>query len=147
MNNDHSFHTIWCEIVFKSCPFWSQCPKTKFTLVSHTCIIHVRSIEAGLRLKGTFNTEAADRTNVASSSILRVRPQGFTLTEETPQTISSHSTQTSCITELSRVTSHTVFNALLAPVWLVGSFGALYRRWSSCRTIATIWAVCAVRLV
>ena len=110
-------------------------------------MIHVRSVVTRLWFERTFNTEAAFRTYVSSDLVLRVALGSITNTEETTKAITTYSKQTSFITELSWITTNTVFYSHLASTWLVGSFGALHRRWGTCGTVTAIWAVCAIRLI
>lgn len=110
-------------------------------------MIHVRPIEASLRLYRAFNAEAAYRTDVACYPILWITCVCTTLAEVTCLTIAAHSTQTPFTTELSRITTDTVFHSCFTLAWLVCSLRALHWGWSTRGAVTTIWAFCPIRLI
>lgn len=112
-----------------------------------TCMVHVRSIEASLRLYWAFNTEAAHRTDVTCYPILWITFVCTTPAEVTCLTIAAHSTQARFTTELARVTTNTVLHSCFTLARLVCSLRALNWGWNACGAVTAIWTFCAIRLI
>ena len=110
-------------------------------------MVHVRSIEASLRLYRAFNTEAAYRTDITCHPILRITRFCTTRAEVTWATIPAHKTQARFTTELSRIATNTVLNFCFTLAWLVCSLRALHWGWGACGAVTAIWAFCAIRLI